>query len=57
LTLYLKDIDKCLALFILRKSQITYAINITVADRSYRLKIAPEDEEMKYLSKKLNEKI
>ena len=39
-------------------SQQLIAINITVADRSYRLKIDPEDEEMvRSTVKKLNEKI
>ena len=39
-------------------SQELIAINITVADRSYRLKIDPEDEEMvRSTVKKLNEKI
>lgn len=39
-------------------SQQLIAINITVADRSYRLKIDPEDEEMvRSTIKKLNEKI
>ncbi len=39
-------------------SQQLIAINITVADRSYRLKIALEDEEMvRSTIKKLNEKI
>ena len=39
-------------------SQQLIAINITVADRSYRLKIDPEDEEMvRSTVRKLNEKI
>lgn len=39
-------------------SQQLIAINIIVADRSYRLRIAPEDEEMvRGTIKKLNEKI
>lgn len=39
-------------------SQSLIPINITVADRSYRLKIDPEDEEMvRGTIKKLNEKI
>ncbi len=39
-------------------SQPLIPINITVADRSYRLKINPEDEEMvRSTIKKLNEKI
>lgn len=39
-------------------SQSLIPINITVADRSYRLKIDPEDEEMvRGTIKKINEKI
>lgn len=39
-------------------SQSLIPINITVADRSYRLKIDPEDEEMvRSTIKRLNEKI
>src|SRR3954467_15474437 len=39
-------------------SQPLIAINIIVADRSYRLRIEPEDEEMvRRTIKKLNEKI
>src|SRR4028118_656749 len=39
-------------------SEQLIAINITVADRSYRLKIDPEDEEMvRSTVRKLNEKI
>ena len=39
-------------------SQTLIPINITVADRSYRLRIEPEDEEMvRGTIKKLNEKI
>lgn len=42
----------------LSMSQTLIPINIIVADRSYRLKIQPEDEEMvRGTIKKLNEKI
>ncbi len=48
----------CTSSFLEIMSQQLIAINITVADRSYRLKIDPEDEEMvRSTIKKLNEKI
>ena len=45
-------------IFIIIMSQALIPINIVVADRSYRLKIQPEDEEMvRGTIKNLNEKI
>src|ERR671920_717514 len=48
----------CTSSFLISMSQQFIPINIVVADRSYRLKIEPEDEEMvRKTIKTINEKI